>query len=306
MHIIEEYKIEPIFSDTDYITQANILRNKIVADRANMPKKIETDEDKWSCRNFFRNIYTYWYLVLQYIYMQALVASISDNTENELYGWFIYPRTERIELSDGYKYKTVDSYNTAVYTKYFNKYFGFALYDNLINGYYDEAKSCYYDKKYYACVCALLPIIESYTRKLSAYSEAEDGRFTQFKALNKILSNIPRWAWVPSVSIDKFIDEYTKIKNFMLENYYKHSSQNDEEPEFICRNRLLHGIITRQVSNSDCLKLFLILRSFVYLDKVFGVADKLVKYNEYVLKLEDSLSVGSRVDDSMYKEFTTD
>lgn len=306
MPIIEEYKIEPIFSDTDYITQAYFLRNKIVADRANMPKKIETDEDKWACRNFFLNIYTYWYLVLQHIYTQALVASISDNTKNELYGWFIYPRTEMIELADGYKYKTVDSYNTAVYTKYFNKYFEFTLYDDLIVEYYNEAKSCYQNKRYYACVCALFPIIESYTRKLSAYSEAEDGRFTQFKALNKILSNIPRWAWVPSVSIDKFIDEYTKIKNFMLENYYKHSSQNDEEPEFICRNRLLHGIITRQVSDSDCLKLFLILRSFVYLDKVFGVANKLVKYNEYVLKLEDSLSVGSQVDDSMYKEFTTD
>lgn len=306
MVIIEEYKIQPIFSDTDYITQAHILRDKIMADRANLPTRVENDEDKWACRNFFRNIYTYWYFVLQHIYTQALVASISGNTENEQYGWFIYPRTERIKLADGYKYKTVDSYNTAIYTKYFNKYFEFALYDNLINEYYDEAKLCYQNKRYYSCVCALFPIIESYTRILSAYSEAEDGKFTQFKALNKVLSNIPRWAGAPSVSIDKFIDEYTKIKNFMLENYYKKSFQDDAEPKFICRNRLLHGIITRQVSASDCLKLFLILRSFVHLDEVFSVAHKLIKYNVYVLKLEDSLCFGSQVDDSMYKDFIKD
>lgn len=78
----------------------------------------------------------------------------------------------------------------------------------------------------------------------------------------------------------------------MLENYYKHSKQEDPEPQFICRHRLLHGIITRDVTAADCLKLFLIIRSFAYLERLFTVAEKLIKYNSLTLHTEDRLLFG--------------
>lgn len=111
-------------------------------------------------------------------------------------------------------------------------------------------------------------------------------------ALNTILERIPKWPSVSSISIDYFTKEYCKIKDFMLENYYKHSKQEDPEPQFICRHRLLHGIITRDVTAADCLKLFLIIRSFAYLERLFIVAEKLIKYNSLTLHTEDRLLFG--------------
>ena len=86
----------------------------------------------------------------------------------------------------------------------------------------------------------------------------------------------------------------------MLENYYKHSKQEDPEPQFICRHRLLHGIITRDVTAADCLKLFLIIRSFAYLERLFIVAEKLIKYNSLTLHTEDRLLFG----DEEYEKIT--
>ena len=88
----------------------------------------------------------------------------------------------------------------------------------------------------------------------------------------------------------------------MLDNYYKHSKQEDPEPQFICRHRLLHGIITRDVTASDCLRLFLIIRSFSYLERLFVVAGKLIKYNSLTLQTEDRLLFG----DEEYEKLIAD
>lgn len=288
---IQEYKIEPIYASGDYARQATILRDKILSDAKLLPKETKTDDDKWEWRNFYQNVYIYWYLILQDIFEGAMVASMSDNTENEQAGWFTYPRKVRIRLGDADKYKTIDDYNAAVYNKYFHNFFDFTVSSELVNKYFIEAKTAYKEGKYYCTVCSLFPIIEYYSRLLSAYS-SEDGKFTQTKVLNTILERIPKWPSVPSINIDYFTNEYRKIKDFMLDNYYKHSKQEDPEPQFICRHRLLHGIITRDVTAADCLKLFLIIRSFAYLERLFIVAEKLIKYNSLTLQAEDRLLFG--------------
>lgn len=66
--------------------------------------------------------------------------------------------------------------------------------------------------------------------------------------------------------------------------------QNNREAHLT--NILLHGIITRDVTATDCLKLFLIIRSFSYLERLFIVAEKLIKYNSLTLHTEDRLLFG--------------
>lgn len=298
---IQEYKIEPIYASGDYGRQAIILRDKILSDAKLLPKDSKTDENKWEWCNFYQNVYIYWYLILQDMFEGAFVASMADNTANENAGWFTYPRKHRIHLGNADDYKTIDEYNVAVYDKYFDSFFNFTISSELVDKYFIEAKTAYKEGKYYCTVCSLFPIIEYYSRLLSAYS-SEDGNFTQRTALNAILERIPKWPSVPSVSIDYFTNEYRKIKDFMLDNYYKHSKQEDPEPQFICRHRLLHGIITRDVTASDCLRLFLIIRSFSYLERLFVVAEKLIKYNSLTLQTEDRLLFG----DEEYEKLIAD
>lgn len=301
MNKIEEYIIKPIYASGDYAHQAVVLRDKILSDAKLLPKSSKTDDDKWEWRNFYQNVYIYWYLILQDMFEGAMVASLSDNTANEHAGWFTYPRKHQIHLSNVGDYKTIDKYNVAVYDKYFDIFFSFAVSPELVNKYFLEAKTAYKEGKYYCTACSLFPIIEHYSRLLSMYS-SKDGKFTQAKSLEAILKRIPTWPSVPSISIDYFTNEYLKIKSFMLDNYYKSSKQEDPEPEFICRHRLLHGIITRDVSASDCLKLFLIIRSFAYLERLFIVVEKLIKYNNLTMQTEDRLLFGDEEYEKIIRE----
>ena len=68
----------------------------------------------------------------------------------------------------------------------------------------------------------------------------------------------------------------------MLDNYYKSSKQEDPEP--------------------DCLKLFLIIRSFAYLERLFIVVEKLIKYNNLTMQTEDRLLFGDEEYEKIIKE----
>ncbi len=295
---IEEYKIEPIYATGDYGRQAIRLRDKILEDVKLLSKNPSNDAEKWEWRNCYSNIYTFWCLLFEDIFDRALAASLSDNSYNEKSGWFIYPRTSTIKLGNAYEYKTVDEYNTALYSKYFDRYFSFKIADERVNSYFEEAKELFKEGKYYSCVCSLFPIIEYLSRNLSSYSSA-DGKFSQFKALNKIVEKIPKQFIVPLLTIDYFTDEYKKIKDFMLDNYYQSSKQEDDEPKYVCRHRLLHGIITRDVSAADCLRLFLIIRSFVHLAYLFKIGRNLIKYHRLVLQTEDKIIFGEDYEEMM-------
>ena len=288
---IEFFSPSPIFTSNDYLEQAKELKGIILRDKNLLVSNPKTDVEKWDWRNQYFNIYLYWRFHLQYFYSKALDMSITDNTANEQFGWFSYPRNGRIVLGNHNEFASLDEYNTAVYSKYFDGFFSFEIKNSLVQQYFEECKLLFKEHKFYSCACAIFPIIEHFTRKLSQYT-SENGKFTQHSALNKIIDRIPQWTGIPDISIEFFTNEYKKITHFMLDNYYKRSTQEDEEPPFICRNRLLHGIITRKVSKSDCLKLFLILRSFSYLEKVFDVADKVFDLNIILLNIEDRIFLG--------------
>lgn len=156
---IQEYKIEPIYVSGDYGRQAIILRDKILSDAKLLPEDSKTDENKWELRNFYQNVYIYWYLILQDMFEGALVASMSDNTANENAGWFTYPRKHRIHLGNADDYKTIDEYNVAVYNKYFDGFFNFTVSSELVNKYFIEAKTTYKEGKYYCTACALFLLL---------------------------------------------------------------------------------------------------------------------------------------------------
>ncbi len=300
MEKIKLYTPSPIFTKYDYLTQATELKKKILTDKNLISSNPKNDDEKWDWRNMYHNIYLYWYLNFQYLF-SVLETSMSDNSSNEAEGWFIFPRNERILLGNADNYHTVDSYNTVIYTKYFDRFFNFTIKDSIIDEYFGECKTLFKNELYYSCACSIFPIIEYYTRKLSKYT-SEKGHFKQHNALNEIVNTIPQWSGVPKISFEIFQNEYRKISEFMSENYYKTSKQEDAEPKFICRNRLLHGIITRNVSAADCLKLFLIMRSFVYLDKAVEIEDKLFRLNCIVLNIEDRIIFGDEEYEKMINQ----
>lgn len=296
---IEQYKMEAIFSSNDYALQASKLKQKIQIDINKLPKKMLTEDDMWNSRNFYYNLYIFMYLQLQDVYSKAIVASLRDNATDEEKGWFIYPRSYRYILGNNV-YATVDEYNVAVYTEYFERTFTFKLNEGRVNNFFEETKFLFKQGYFYGCACALFPIIEFYSRKLSGYNG--NGKYTNSEALNKIIELIPQYTLNNGVKTEFFVKQYENIKNFLIKNYYKSSKQTDKEPDFICRNRLLHGILTRDINSADCLRLFHIVRSFVYLDNVLIICNKILEYSSIVLQLEDRIVYGEEEWIKMQKE----
>lgn len=287
---IEEYQIKPIFSSDDYPAQLKELREKLASDINLLPCPVNTDDDKWEYRNFYVNIYKYYFLLVDEALMQATVSTITDNSEQEQNGWFIYPRKFSISLGNSYDYHSIDEYYSAVYSKYFNNFFSFTLTDPRITGFFVEAKKSYKNGCYYACACSLLPIVEHYTRRLSGYDG--ESKYNNHNALDNVANELLGRTWVRGSSLKQLSDEYKRIFNFMNTTYYKKSMQVENEPDVLCRNRLLHGILTRDVSATDCLKLFLIIRAQSYLDHFKLWCDKLLQYHHLVLKTEDRIVYG--------------
>ena len=120
MSKIEIFTPRTIFASSDYIEQAQELKAKIISDKQMLVDNPQSDDEKWNWRNQYLNMYLYWLFHLQYFYAKALDMSITDDTANEILGWFSYPRNGKIVLGNSGDFSSLDEYNTAVYSKYFD------------------------------------------------------------------------------------------------------------------------------------------------------------------------------------------
>lgn len=195
------------------------------------------------------NLYILNWLKFDFYSTKSLTSKIND--EDISNGWFIWLKDYEIEPH--IKFDTIDEKNTYMYSKYF-KYFYPALYEK--NAYLDEAIFCFEQEKYHACACLLFTCIENTERSITEFNPSE--MFVMSKAIAKTQS-----LKVPTFN-DKYFHSFEeKMNNFLKENFYLRSMAADAEPSIINRNRIMHGIFTRKISKTDCLKLFTLENSLL-------------------------------------------
>lgn len=287
--IVNEYEVKPIFGNSDNIIQAKEVLALLKEGIIKLPKVPESQEDFWNWRNWFQNYWIYLYLNIQFILGEVLESRITDNSYQEKEGWFVYPRKYKIKLG-GMTFNNVNEENTAIYTKYFDRCFSFPIKDKKIKLYFDEAMKAYKEKSYFACCCSLFPILEYFNRELSEYKG--EGRFDYKKAFEIIVKKIPSITNFKDIRMEYLQNEYKKIKDFIVKNYYKPSSQNDEEPQFVSRHRIIHGILVRDINDADCLRLFHVIRSFSYIGCYFDLCKRFNQVGRQVMIFEDKAFLG--------------
>lgn len=238
---IESYQCPPIYASTQYFKLAEQLADKLKADEEIMGK-YPTKENEIT---FKRNLLIYHCLVADGTVMNA---SLSErNLRNQEDGWFIW--LQNYTLTTSYPYKN----NDELYTYWFDKFFDDVFDESWGGRYLKECIANYKSGQYYSCVCGLFPLIELIERRISKF----DGEsvFNIKKALNE--------SQVKNLSgYKKYFEEFeSNLNTFLKDNLYAVSAETEEEPKFICRNRILHGILTRDINKTDCLKLFCIVKS---------------------------------------------
>lgn len=239
---IEPYGYPPILHSMQYFELANDLAKKINVDKEILDKD-PTEENK---DTFNKNLLVYHYLIVD---GTVINGSFSEsNLRYQQDGWFIW--LQNYSFTTSYPYNSNDELFTYWFDKYFDQNFSNVEYGGR---YLVEAINNYKYGQYYSCVCGLFPLIEFFERRIAKF----DGEsvFHIKKALEesqvKDLSGYKKY----------FEDFETNLNTFLKDNIYAVSAEADEEPNVICRNRVLHGIFTRDINKTDCLKLFCIVKS---------------------------------------------
>lgn len=240
---IELYDYPMIWDSFQYFESANELEVKLTEDRKIL-KKFSTVENETA---FNKNLLTYHYLVIEGSTINAAIAE--SNLAYQKEGWFIWLQIYNFYIC-GEPFKNIDEKFTYWFDTNFDMNFGKFDFGGR---YFTEAINNYKSGQYYSCVCGLFPLIEFFERRISKF----DGEsiFHIKKALEE--------SQVKDLSAyKKYFEEFeTNLNKFLKENIYAISVESEEEPKVICRNRVLHGIFTRDINKTDCLKLFCIVRS---------------------------------------------
>ena len=249
---------------------AQELHKKIMQDKITL----QDNNDEANTIAFKTNEYNYFWLKSNY-YNNVSLSSIINEEEMKC-GWFVWLKNWRIKL-DNECYQSIDGKNTAIYSKYF-KFLLPCIFRQ--NEYLDDAIFCFQNERYYACACTLFSALENVERKISSF----DGNsvFKMAKSLEKKQS-----VRIPSFNLDYFKEFEDRMNSFLSTYFYSKSLESDAEPIYINRNRVMHGIFTRNVNKTDCLKLFVLINSMIMFNdwlQCYRKMDQLRKELESLVK----------------------
>ena len=266
---IEIYKCPQIFNASQCFKIAKDLEEKNKKDAILLDKNFSKENNI----AYKTNLLTYFYLMANGAIQISYVCD--ESVKLQKLGWFIW--LQNYKISTSFPYKDEDELYTYWFDKYFDDYF---INQDITIPYYSEATDNYKNNNLYACVCCLFPLIEYMVKKILKF----DGNtiFHIKKELtNSKLSNVDGYK--------KYFDEFEdNLKKFLTTNIYKTSTEQDPEPNFICRNRILHGIFTREISKTDCLKLFCIIRSLDSINSWLNIINSIKNLSEELVKLQNN------------------
>lgn len=235
--------------------------------------------------NYLKNRYMYYWLFLKRYFDQALFSE-SDFQKEQMkkQGW-MFPHTfinARITRSGCVNVTTEELY-IKIFDNRFNELFNFDIGEknSRINIYYKQAIFNYKNKCYYSCAVSLFPIIESYHQRMNNFN---DNEFYKIKnKLKNITEKIEDVKQIYETKITYYIKLVKQFNNLAENHYFNTSLDRQNEPEIINRNRIMHGLFSREISQKDCLQLFCVISNMVVIKSILD-ANKMMNNTMEELK----------------------
>ena len=201
----------------------------------------------------------------------------------------------------GYRVKTSNDIQATeqAYVNFFDKYFDQLFNKNLsdytfkvtsegyrVDNYYQQAIACYKNNCYYACVASLFPIIEYLHKRLTNFDESKLYQIKNNlgKASNKVVGIQPVYEYQSNFSYH--VDLVNQFNDLATNHYFKTSVGAEDEPQIVNRNRIMHGIFTREISRKDCLQLFCVISNMSILQSMVDASDYLKELDAQLAQLK--------------------
>lgn len=171
-----------------------------------------------------------------------------------------------------------------LYIRHFDKFFDYLFTFNIgeensrINRYYRQAIFNYKNKCYYSCAVSLFPIIESYHQYMTNFHE---NKFYRIKDnLGKIGDKIENVNQIYDINITYYINLVKQFNDLAKNHYFNSSLDRKNEPEIINRNRIMHGVFSREISKKDCLQLFCVISNMIVIKNIIDANDSMDEIEE--------------------------
>lgn len=267
-------KIEPYSAITytmDLSKNILELREKIATDeKALVSLNQDNTTEKELYTNLYihnRNKYLYYELILRNEFGKRIIGNSYSKTYDFLYqkGWIMFRQDFRVS---GYSNKDSEQLYVDFFHEYFHTYFPSSIsFDSKIaNAYYQQCRLAYVNDAYYICSQGLFPVIE-YLHKLVGKFDGES-IFRIKENFDKTKEQVESISQPFKTNIDFFVRMIDNVNLLIKEHIFSKSIEKDEEPSIINRNRVSHGIFTREIDKKDCLQLFCVVMALKSLSDI--------------------------------------
>ena len=306
MRNISIYKLEQDFVAGD---QNNIrkLEAKLIDDEkifSEISSDYEKDKIKYKDEyikakiNYLKNHRLYDWLILKYyfetvLFNEARTFPDYQKKEMEKHGWMfpIQYANARIVTSGEFSGKTEELYIRDFHSHFDSLFTNITLgkKDSRVDRYYKQAIACYKSRNYFSCVVTLFPIVESYHSYMNGFDGEQIYKIKNH--LTEVENKVKNITQIFELKIKYYINLIEQFNNLAKNHYFKFSEIKDPEPEIINRNRLMHGIFSREVSQKDCLQLFCVISNMVILKTMINANDEMNRLKIEIDKLENQKKV---------------
>lgn len=287
-----------IIGDTQNLQE---LKEKITRDATLLSQiKVDYDKDPDNFKNEFisakinhlKNHYLYNWLFLKWHFDQALISDKESNPdyqkeEMKKKGWMfpLYFVNTSIRTSGDIQISIEELY-IRYFDKLFDKLFNFNIGEpnSRIDRYFKQAIFNYKNQCYYSCAVSLFPIIESYHQFINNFNQ--DCFYKIKDNLDDVAEKIEHVKQIYAIQIDYYKNLVQQFNELAKKHYFKKSVSRKNEPEIINRNRIMHGLFSREISQKDCLQLFCVISNMVVIKNIIDANDNMNKIEEEIAKLK--------------------
>ena len=301
MRKIEIYQMEQEYI-VDDVKNLHALEEKLGKD-AVLLKEIEEDynEDPTKFKkeyvdakiNHLKNKYLYCWLFLKNSFDQALFSeytSFPDFQKEQMrkQGW-MFPQTFincKITTS-GHVDVTTEELYMRNFDRFFDSLFSFNIGErnSRIDRYYKQAIFNYKNKCYFSCAVSLFPIIESYHQYMNNFN---DNEFYRIKNnLESVAEKIEDVKQIYATKVTYYINIVKQLNDLIENHYFSSSLDRKHEPALINRNRIMHGLFSREISQKDCLQLFCTISNMVVIKSLIDANEMMDIIQEELKQLQE-------------------
>lgn len=287
-----------IIGDTQNLQE---LKEKITRDATLLSQiKVDYDKDPDNFKNEFisakinhlKNHYLYNWLFLKWHFDQALISDKESNPdyqkeEMKKKGWMfpLYFINTSIRTSGDIQISIEELY-IRYFDKLFDELFNFNIGEpnSRIDRYFKQAIFNYKNQCYYSCAVSLFPIIESYHQFINNFNQ--DCFYKIKDNLDDVAEKIEHVKQIYAIQIDYYKNLVQQFNELAKKHYFKKSVSRKNEPEIINRNRIMHGLFSREISQKDCLQLFCVISNMVVIKNIIDANDNMNKIEEEIAELK--------------------